>query len=86
MDVSHPLLIVGIVTLAFLVLFNAYVSIRGWTYEGLSKPQKALQIALIWLLPLIGAPLVEFIVFARLPKPKDPGFEPVDRDGTPIGS
>ena len=86
MDISGALLIIAVVTVAALVLFNVYVSIRVLTHDGLSRPQKALQIVFIWLLPLVGAVLVESIVFVRPPKVKDPGFEPVEHDGTPIGS
>jgi len=84
MDVSGPMLITAVVAVATLVLFNVYVSVRVLTQDGLSRPQKSLQIVLIWLLPLVGALLVDSILFARLPKARDPGFEPVEHDGTPI--
>jgi hypothetical protein len=34
-------------------------------------------------LEFIGASLVHLIVFARLSRPKDPAFDPIDQDATP---
>ena len=80
------MLITVMVALATLVLFNTYVSVRVLTHDGLSRHQKAIQFVIIWLFPVIGAFLVLLIVFARPARPKDPGFDPLDGDSTPIGS
>lgn len=74
------------IALAILALFNTYVSIRVLVHGGLSGRQKALQLAIIWLLPIIGGSVVRLILFPRPSQPKDPGFDPVDQDSTPIGS
>jgi hypothetical protein len=81
-----PVLIALKIALAVLVLFNAYVSVRVLTHDGLTTPQKAFQVAIVWLLPIIGVSLVQLIVFARPSRPKDPAFDPIDQDSTPIGS
>jgi hypothetical protein len=74
------------IALALLVLFNAYISVRVVAHVGLTTLQKALQLAIVWLLPIIGASLVHLIVFVRPSRPKDPAFDPIDQDSTPIGS
>jgi len=75
MNVSDPVPLAAMIALAALAMFNAYVSIRILAHRGLSRLQKTLQLAIIWLVPLIGVSLVHSIVFPRPPKPKDPGFE-----------
>jgi hypothetical protein len=74
------------IALAPLALSNAYVSYRVLSHLGLATSQKALELAVVWLVPIIGVSLVHFIVFARPAGPKDPGFDPVEQDSTPLGS
>jgi cytochrome bd-type quinol oxidase subunit 2 len=80
------MLIAVMISLAVLVLFNAGVSARVLTHDGLTRHQKAVQFLIIWLFPVIGASLVLLIVFARPSQSRHPGFDPVDQDSTPIGS
>jgi hypothetical protein len=86
MNDTAPVLIAVMVAVVAIALFNTYVSIRVLTYRGLSRARKALQLAIIWLVPLVGVSLVHLILFARPPRPKDPGFEPVEHDSSPVGS
>lgn len=72
--------------IAALAFFNVFVSVRILACDGLSGRQKAFQLAITWLLPLLGATVVYSIVLARSPRPKDPGFDPVEHDSSPIGS
>lgn len=50
------------VALGALVLFNVYVSIRLVYYSGYSFFQKAWQLLIIWLLPIVGALLVHSLI------------------------
>ena len=72
--------------LAILVVINAHASVRVVAHDGLSPSQKVFQVAVIWVLPIVGAWLVYLIVFARPSRPRDPGFDAADQDSTPIGS
>jgi hypothetical protein len=68
------LLLVGVALLTFQA-WVTYLVIAAHEYSAL---QKALQVALIWLLPVIPAILVAVVLWAlrKRPRPRDTAFIP----------
>jgi len=67
---SNILLLVLKIGLGALALFNMYVSIRLILFSGYTAFQKAWQLAIIWLIPILGAVFIHsLIVVPRWVKP-----------------
>ena len=77
---------IGILAAAafFMVAYQALITRRVFKYPDSTFSQKAMQTALIWLVPLVGAAVVHafFRLDASQPRPRDPAFTPeVGHDG-----
>jgi cytochrome bd-type quinol oxidase subunit 2 len=80
-----PLAIIGLAVAAVAALvYQSYVTIRVRAQESYSARQKALQIALVWFLPVLGAAVVHafFTSDSEIPVRPDERFIPeVGHDG-----
>jgi hypothetical protein len=59
------------IVLAIVLLYQGYVSARVVWHGAYSRRQKVLQLALVWLVPLLGAALVH-LFFASDASPQKP--------------
>ena len=83
MPTSEQLWIVLTIALGVLGLFNLYVSVRLLIYGGYSAAQKAAQLLIVWLLPIIGAVLVHSVLVVPRRVKKDTGFTEDGGDNPP---
>jgi hypothetical protein len=81
----RPLAILGLAVAVIVVLaYQGYVTIRVRGQDNYSTKQKVLQIALIWLLPVVGAAVVQAFSASdsEIPVRPDERFVPeVGHDG-----
>lgn len=71
------------VALGALILFNVYISIRLASYSGYSIFQKAWQLLIIGLLPIVGALLVHSLIVVPRGVETDHGFTQEGGDNPP---
>lgn len=83
MHISQQIWAVLTVALGVLALFNLYVSIRLFIYGGYSVAQKAVQLLIVWLLPIIGALFVYSVMVVPRRIKRDPGFTEDGGDNPP---
>jgi hypothetical protein len=84
LDMSSTTWLVLLVATVVSLIYQLYITRRVHEYPSFTHRQKVLQIALIWLLPLIGAAVVHafFKQDASPPRPRDTAFTPeVGHDG-----
>jgi hypothetical protein len=69
-----------LLAIAFSLMYQVYITRRVIKYPHCTNRQKALQLALVWLLPLIGAAVVHgfFKQDASSPPRRDTAFTPDD--------
>jgi len=82
---SDRLLLSLEIGLGALALWNLYVTVRLLLYAGYSPKQKAIQLAIIWILPVVGALLVHSLIAVR-PAVRREFYEPVDGNPPGMGS
>lgn len=61
-----------------LLAFQSFVSWRVVRFQGYTSTQKTIQIAMVWLLPLVGAFLVQLVMVTSSGKPDE-----IDRNFIP---
>ena len=83
MHISQQIWAVLIIAFGVLALFNLYVSIRLLIYGGYSSAQKAAQLSIVWLLPIMGALFVHSVMVVPHRVKKDPGFTEDGGDNPP---
>lgn len=83
MSDSNTLWLALKVALGALILFNVYVSIRLVYYSGYAIFQKAWQLLIIWLLPIVGALLVHSLIVVPRGVETDHGFTQDGGDNPP---
>jgi hypothetical protein len=49
----------------FVAAYQSYVSWRVWTSDMYSTGQKSAQLAIIWLLPILGAGIVHWVHYGQ---------------------
>ena len=71
------------VGVAMILAYHCYITSRVLRNASATTQQKASQIVLLWLLPLVGAGIVHaFLISDReIPKRKDENFIPSPGDG-----
>ncbi len=67
-----------LVAIAFSLIYQSYVTRRVLRYPNCTSTQKVLQLALVWLVPLVGAAVVHgfFKQDAAPPRVRDTAFTP----------
>ena len=72
---------------AILAVLNGLVSLKVVRAEGLTKPQRTLQLTLVWLVPAFG-PILVYLVHTSYEErqgPPKPPFGGEGHDGMPGG-
>jgi hypothetical protein len=80
---SQFVLIAAVCILA--LLFQLYVTVRLLRYTGYSNGQKVAQLFILWLIPVIGAWIVNIIIHDTVTPaiPADRNFTPDSGNNTP---
>lgn len=55
--------LLGVLLIGGIVAANVIASVRAIRYDGSTKEQEIIQLALVWVLPILGAVLV--LIFTR---------------------
>jgi hypothetical protein len=80
MPFDNSLVLALAVAVGALTILNVMVSTRLMLYGGLTTRQKAMQLMAIWLLPIIGALLVDSLIVSRSQRGTGLGLKATSRD------